>query len=305
MQKRGQVTLFVVLGILVLIIILILVFLMRVRVESSTDISQNIDISQTKLEADNIIQVCLSDVSERAVIDAGEFGGYALQKGFGRVGFCKSYDDVTRSMLKIQAGRTGYYTYYVIEEGTRSVPGFDFTTPINPFIDTSKSEECLEDYIITETTECINGFSQLINKGWNPIAISNNCRTCDYRSDIGIRGEQNIGINVEIAESIQVEYDIPREFSRDNSVFQVGRYTHTVDFNFKFIFEQLNAAINLCESEVTSIADITNAIKDEISNKGYELISSASPSDIFEPRKQYHFIIKKGVYRFKFGLACI
>ncbi len=286
MQKRGQVTLFVLLGIAIVVIIIVLFFLRRVQVESSSDVSENIDISQTKQEVDNIMQTCLNDISERAVWIAAEHGGYALETN--REYSCEELPFNLADYIYVDRTDREHlddYTYF----------GVDGKSGINPIPlgqISDQSELCLESFIKNKMSSCINSFVPLLNKNWNVKIIG------AYNSD-------GVDVNIEIEDKVLVETKVPREFSRDKSVFQIGSYSSLVDFNLGLMFSQLGFANdNICSLQPEEIEDMMQENLDSI-GEGYNVVYFERNKGAINGYGEAHqFIIKKGDYRFKFGLAC-
>ncbi len=277
MKKRGQVALFVVLGILVLVIILILFFLRQAQIESSGSISEGIDISQTRNEVDNIIQTCLVDISERAVWNAAEHGGFALQTNLGYI--CEGgfpVDDYIYTDV-IEREYLDEYTYYNMEGRNGNPP---LTTNINML--TSNAKICLESYIRRKLDDCVNSFITLDKKGWT------------------VSGDSTL-IEVEIGDKIEVTLNIPRTFTRDESIFQVDTYIHGVDFNLPLLFTSLKKAVDECAAG-KPLAEIERSIDDDLPNTYLVYGRNREKDDLAE--NNYQFIIKKGDKRFKFGLTC-
>jgi len=252
---------------------------------------------------DKKVQVCLNDASEAAVKNAGEFGGYALQENLFYE--CTHYPDILLSIVQGPPPDPDqrYHADYVYYIGVTP----PYLVAVNPFSDQSLSKKCLEEYILIKTADCVANFSLLQNKGWIPNPISGDCGSCVYSDNVGLHEIDNLGINVELGNNVIVEFDIPREFNRDNNEFQIGTYTHTIDFDFDFLFEQINNAIISCGLGKTMDnieSDIQTAIGANNYAGIYEVSSSEKRQIIFPGKKRYSFIINKGEYRFKFGLAC-
>jgi len=284
MQKRGQVTLFVFLGILILILIIVLFYLRNVQIESSEDLSQNIDISQTKQEVDNIVQTCLNDISERAVWIATEHGGYALETN--REYSCEELPFNLADYIYVDRTDREHlddYTYFGVngKNGMNPIP----TEQIN-----DHSRLCLESFIRNKLISCMNSFVPLVNKNWNVKIIG------AYDSD-------GVDVDVEIEEKVFVEANVPREFSRDKNVFQIGEYSYVVDFDLGLMFSQLEyAKNNICSVAPESIAEV---LKDGLDEQEYNVIYFERNKGAINGYGEAHqFIIKKDDYRFKFGLAC-
>ncbi len=293
MQKRGQVTLFVAIGVLLIIIILILFFLMRVQVESASNINENIDISQTKLEAENIVKTCLNDVSKNAVWNMMEHGGYALQTNVNY--YCSVYPEIWQSILVdiIEREDLDDYTYYhlpadILISGTADSYYLPAELPTEN--DNGRSIKCLEDYIKRKTIDCINNFVPLKTKGW----------------EISSDNEEDVFVDVSLGEQVSIEVDVPREFTRDNSKFQIEKFSNLVSINFPLLFQQIKIARDAClNGNIANVKNVMDTNLPDGYNVHYFVRKKYNGNIILGGIQEGHqFIIKKGDYRFKFGVAC-
>lgn len=286
MQKRGQVTLFVVIGVLIIIIVFILVFLMKVQVENR-DLDENLDISQTKLEADGIVRVCLRDVSEYAVWIAAEYGGYALHLNADKV--CVGGPEIKPYIYddRIEREPEDDYVYF----GT---DGKDGRAAISLYNIEDDSKNCLEGFIKQKMISCINGFAPLWSKGWLQLPVS---------VDDGLN---RVDVGVTSGDEVVVDVNVPRRFVRDESNFVIGSYSYIIDFDFPLMFDQIKYAVRNCDHN--KFNDIKTYIRDldEIRDNGYAVYSfdRYEGSGTVDGRLAHQYIIKKGDKRFKFGISC-
>ena len=79
MQKRGQVALFVIIGLIVvgLVVVLYISFQSQLR-SASSGISQSANVAAARDEIDTAINSCLEQWAEAAVLLAEQYGGYAF-----------------------------------------------------------------------------------------------------------------------------------------------------------------------------------------------------------------------------------
>lgn len=76
----GQVSLFVLLSIVFLLLVVIFIFLQLSVIEKtvSTEVTSTLSLSQAHHTAQNLVQLCLSELSDQIIYDAGEHAGYAI-----------------------------------------------------------------------------------------------------------------------------------------------------------------------------------------------------------------------------------
>ena len=282
MKNRGQVTLFVILGVLAILIVIILIVISRFRIESIENTSEIIDISQTKQEVDNLVQSCLRDVTERAVWTAAEHGGYALQTN--ALYYCPLGFDIFNEFIyydNIEREHLDDYTYF-------GISGKGGLQPLRLERVEADSIFCLKDFIQKKMLSCINEFTPLLNKGWNKKVI----------------GAEKVEVErVELGESVVVEVNIPILFTRDQNGFQIDHYSYTVDFSFFRAFAAVKKAVDECESGGTR-ESIEEAIQNIVGDEYYVLGYTRGKSPVIFGEHSYQYIIKKGDIRFKFGLSC-
>lgn len=151
MEKRGQVTLFVVLGILIVIIIAIIFFLRTLTSEKAgrTEVTTTLALSNAINRVNSLVNLCFTEASDRIVYEAGKHGGYAaIASNNWRVipnnGFGTEDHEVFKPLVYFQC------------EGVNLMP------------DISDVEYTLEDSIEYSLTNegCLKNFDDLEGEGW-------------------------------------------------------------------------------------------------------------------------------------------
>src|SRR3989344_4318347 len=87
MPKRGQITLFVIIGIIIIVlaIILILIFSRRVERISREEIVSTLSLTSTINNVNNLVNLCFRELTDSVIYEAGKHGGYAaLDSNFWR-----------------------------------------------------------------------------------------------------------------------------------------------------------------------------------------------------------------------------
>ena len=284
MKKRGQVTLFVILGVLVILIVIILFFLLRIRVERGGNTSETLDITQTKQEVDNIVQSCLRDISEEAVWTAAEHGGYALQTNtlyYCPLGFDMYYNFIHED--NIEREHLDDYTYF-------GIAGKSGLQPLRLERLDEDGAFCLEQFIHDKMVSCLAAFTIFENKGWIPTIT-------------GARETKGVEISVDLGEHVVVDVNIPRQFTRDHNGFQIDRYRYTVDFSFLKAFAAVERAVNECKAGGTR-ESVEQAIREVVNNEYTVVGYTRGKSPVVPGEHSYQYLIKKNDKRFKFGVSC-
>ena len=203
MNKRGQVTIFVVLGILIVIVIGIVVLIRTNSLNKAGEsgLGTSISLSQSIDEINSFVNLCLTEFSDSAIYDAGKHAGYALIKpenyfGLPNNGFGSSNHPIF--------GKVVYLTCNGVDQ-----------TPNILNVETN-IEEALEYYLINE---CLDEFNILRDNGWN------------------VEGEEfDVNINMENS-GIFVTLNIPRKFDKNEISFEISNFDYFsgIDFNFYLV----------------------------------------------------------------------
>jgi len=185
MQKRGQVTVFIVLGIVMLIIVAIFLYINSLSVE---DLGQEIDYKDTA-SVQLFIEGCLRQVSEEALFYIGERGGYY------------TFDDTI-----LYADYSPTETYLA-----QKVPFYYYNGEIL-IPEISEIEENIDSYIVDHLDECLSNLSSFTKQGWEisseDYVIDSKITTNNVKMSLDFPLTVGIGENFQELSSFEVEQDL-------------------------------------------------------------------------------------------------
>ncbi len=282
MKKRGQVSLFVIMGIVIVVILIVLFLLLREQTgKKQGEISQNLGTSAARERVDNIITSCMEDQIKRAVENAGHHGGYALKENENF--YCPSDPDVYNrfepTALPPEYPRFVIYRYPDSSNTANLVINYP---------DTNIIKECLQFYIHTNLRDCFSDFIHLKKDGWN----------VNY-----LLGD-TVFVTSIILEENKVEINIPVRFTRGSSEFTIDKYSYNYGVNFIELQQEVENLMNNLfpnNSPISNsqISQIESQLTSNLNSIGYDLRKETS---LNTGATFYHFKKRNNDFVFKFGL---
>lgn len=208
MEKRGQVTVFIVLGIVILVVFGFLFFVRGNIVEKSFEDEMNSlvvpkEIESVKLYFDN----CVEDLVDEGISTLGEQGGYIdLPQDI----MYRSYTNPFSNSLEVYDGLNVAYWYYESANGieTSQVPSLE------------SMEIELEDYINDNFKECYYNIDEFTQEG--------------YVISLPLLVDSNVKINTN---NIQVSINAPVSVSYKNVSSIIEKHMLIVDTKFGDMYE--------------------------------------------------------------------
>jgi len=212
MKKRGQVTLFVIIGTFLIIAIFILLFLTQSKLKEAGSTVDEITIGQTGERAYVLAQACVEHLSEEAVSTAARYGGYALNVNLNY--YCSVLGNLNPSDYLVGATAQSPSSQTLrFSEG----PVYFNYPSLNLLPTKDKVKTCLKDYLEDKLPDCLK-FYDIKHQGWNINPPLIEPETIDV--DMG----DTVVITVTLPEII---------FTRQKDSFTLEKkFTHNVPFNF-------------------------------------------------------------------------
>jgi len=212
MNKRGQVTLFVVLGILIVIIIATIFFLRTLTSEQAgrTGVTTTLALSNVKNRVDSLVNLCFTEFSDSIIYEAGEHGGYAVIEANYWQGL--PYGDGWGTEDHPQ-----YLPLVYLQCGDVSL-----------MPDLSDVERSIENSIgySLANLDCLRNFDDFKIGGW------------------GVEGTK-IDVIADVNENgISLELNIPRTFTKDDKSFDIDNYHYSSNVAFPFYLEKAEEIIS-------------------------------------------------------------
>ncbi len=268
MQKRGQITLFIILGIVIILITLIIFIISKNTSEktSKENISRTLTIPQAIEEVNNLVDTCFNYYLEEdfysVIKRSGRRAGYASLAPIyfnGNPPFWRDdciFTDcypvfLSHHWIDQDNGRIIEIQYFPIDN-------------INNFV-----EPTFEGYLRQKLTECLDDFSSLQQQAWTP--------------EFKLQDKLNVNVKIE-PNNFEATLLIPAEFKKDANSFSINKYSKTSNIPLYFLFQEQKRIYELKQSGL-DINSIKNIISNELSQKGFTLqhtTTSSPKSDWFQ-----------------------
>ncbi|MBW3014740.1 hypothetical protein KY335_05900 [Candidatus Woesearchaeota archaeon] len=186
-MKKGQVTVFIILGIIILVVFLFAFYLVaRMRGEPMEE--QQLLVAKSKLQSESLryyVESCIKKASNDGIMLISNQGGYIFNEQPGSTLSCSTYSCTPRPAIEIEGWRTPYlitpnpllvpqtyqylkspcavnmskpYCRYVYDPNITFEPfiGVSSLPVLSRFEGSSSIEEQLENYIAYKTSDCID-----------------------------------------------------------------------------------------------------------------------------------------------------
>ena len=282
MKKRGQVVIFVILGIVIVAIITLLVFLASTRNNTAkTEVTASqVDLDSAIKEVNTLVESCLEKISKQAILSAGRFGGYAS---------CSTCDQneqvyngrpnnaqVIPGVGPGSCGITALFNPKLEPAGCDlSILGCNlgWTWETLPDPPQNRITEPMEVYINFFFNSCIrNNFEDIEEEGWTV-----NDAEITLKSDGTPDSDKNYRtkITMDPNSGTLFTFQIPRTFSKGGKSFTIDEYTYQSEINLIEVVEIVKKLRDklfsggVLESDPNKRETIYGSIKADIQNKYY------------------------------------
>lgn len=216
-SKKGQITIFIILGLVILFIAVFFLFYIR---EADKPIDQEPEEIPTEfLSIENFVEECLYDTSVYAFELLGGNGGYINPQKY----FTKGFEPTESEVLEFSPGSNlwlPYWWYFESRNECREGCSFASNRPALYRDEASISvEEMIDDYVAVEILTCLNDFNALHN-------------------EFEIIPGGDVEIKTIIAEQdVIVDMYYPLEIEGGDSSGEISRFRSRLDLNFKEIYD--------------------------------------------------------------------
>ena len=160
MKKRGQVTLFVIIGLVILFSTLIILYI------------RSIDHNQTppvvvKDNINNFVEQCLFQITEDALIKLGQQGGYIEMEGIDKV--TAQYAPFESELLSLYQGKL--HIPYWFYQDSQELDKTQMPTLMKSYDEDYSIQWQLENYISKNIKTCLNDFEVFTAQGMNIVEM--------------------------------------------------------------------------------------------------------------------------------------
>ncbi|MEK6922273.1 MAG: hypothetical protein AABX08_00555 [Nanoarchaeota archaeon] len=236
MKKRGQVTVFVILGIVIVVAVVILIYLAasKTRTAESEITASQVDIDSAMREVNELVHSCLEKIGKDAIISAATYGGYAtVTTDIFHPDNCFSENYRLKRVVYNGAGDDCYRISYVYPCDDNPS---NYCTGVLDELKTSLSgsgdrviEKCLERYVNVELDQCTKDFRSIRSNGWevvNDVVPLGSDGTAEptkyYRTNVVLDPDGGTFFNLQI----------PRRFSKGTDSFVISDFNYESVTNF-------------------------------------------------------------------------
>ena len=232
MRKRGQITFFVVSGMLLIIVFVLVFFMTQTNLEKTgrSEIQSTLSLSVVRTNVETLVQECFENIAQQIIFSAGNYAGYSVFFMPDR----ETYSGLPFGGLTAEPTPTRIIVY-LYAQGQKKLPN------------EIELEQTMEDALkyLLSYNSCLNDFNELRESGWN-ITGTDILTSADISS---------LGISIELS--------LPREFSKDGNSFQIDTFTFHSNINF---FTYLTMADELISSITVTLSYLQSDLEQKVSN---------------------------------------
>ena len=236
-NKKGQITLFILIGLVLLALVLFGLFFMRQVQESQTDLGEPNEVPVEFVPVEQYVEQCLFDISKVAFIELGENGGYINPQNY----FNKKYYPTESEVLEFSPGSSIWIPYW-----------WYLKSPSN----------CYDDCMFESNRPVIDGISQGGDSSSSPLMdhsvegmvseyIEQNLDTC-LNEFIGLKeyvisaeGEKEV-ITTITEQDVIIDLLYLLEVEGSESKGEIDRFRTHVPLNFRKIYQM---ALNITQAQ--------------------------------------------------------
>ena len=227
MRKRGQISLFIILGILLLITLSFMFFLTKMNVQRSqrSEFGSTISLTSTQSRVEHLVQSCFEQLAQQLIFSAGTYAGYSVFF----TPRSSTYIGLPYRGFTVEPTPTRIIVYLYAEEEKR----------LPSEIELEQTMETALNHLFLQSG-CLNDFIELRDEGWDVSGTE-----IDSTVDISDNG-------------ISLELSFPRIFSKDGDSFQINTFTFESHINF---FTYLSFADELINSLTTKLSSLQSELE--------------------------------------------
>ncbi len=228
MLKKGQITAFIIIGIVIAASIGIVMYLRNRGIGGLTEeeIVTSSEVSAELLPVDSLVKSCIVNLAEQGIKTAEEHGGYIDLEGL-RSGIASPTDGNALEYIP-NSGILIPYWYYM-ESSDECQSGCSFNSMIPPLCKPSgrscvnsganSVELQLETYIEKKIKECLNNFTSIRRAGF----------------EIGETGEPDVDVTIRNGD-ILLKLNYPLSIKQRDSIAEVNNFITTLRSDFQEMY---------------------------------------------------------------------
>ena len=243
MEKRGQVAVFVILGIVIVVAVVILIYLAanRTRTSESEITASQVDVDGAMREVNELVHSCLEKIGKDAIISAAKYGGYAtVTTDIFHPDNCFSENYRLKRVVYNGAGDDCYRISYVYPCDDNPS---NYCTGVLDELKTSLDnpngrviERCLEKYVNIEFDQCAKEFGSLKLNGWE-VQDDDVPLASDGTADVARYYRTRVILNLDGGTFFNLQ--IPRRFSKGADSFTINDFDYEHITNFHKLIGEL------------------------------------------------------------------
>ncbi len=291
MKKRGQVTVFVIIGFLILIIIGVIFFIISAKNKFSESEITASSIDEVRRQVNLDVKLCFENIVENGILDGARHGGNAvLMNKLGSDSVRESGLDICKTLLtatqeiRLAFGPNRKYTQDSVcvlydsnniainEEQINDDTVLNF---VSAPLDLNNFENSLKNYLSDRLPRCLNEFNQYKTKGWGigTLNVENIDDVGGVAELLKQRKDEYIIINPGFDTSCPMEgkfvasLKMPLKFSRVRSIgneesFVLDNQEFIYNANLKYFYTKSDELLKDLLSigfEQTKISEMPNA----------------------------------------------
>ena len=249
LEKRGQVTIFIILGIIILISAFLIYYITVRRVEVELPEKFIRETPEAILPIRYYVDDCIERVGREAVEEIGLHGGWIQQPDIASRIFDVSYDSTESDAVQFTLGGAAvpYWHYMTSSNDCRIC---QFSKQNTPTLDTMSSE--INTYVDNRLQRCIRNFEPFIAEGFS------------------IKKTGEIETSADIIEGIVlVKVKLPLQIEREGKSYTVEEFAVNLPVNLKKVYEMAmkvfvkEVNIGFLEHNMMNIISYTSSIDED------------------------------------------
>ncbi len=250
LNKKAQITIFVILGIVLLILVGLFLYITKSISMDQTDDTSVIygTLSTPPAQVTELIESCANDILSEALVKVGVGGGYIYpsEQGFFAI---DNFPWMANSVDMFPGSGTLIpYWYHLKSSNDCSNCVFEYNMPLLEGASSTSIQSQLEDYVVENIDSCINDFSVFTDSGLYEITKMGDTTAKVTFSEI------NTWINLEY----------PIEIKSESSVITSKDFVSVVDLDMRRVYDL--AFEILIETELSPSTDLFEYFTLEIIN---------------------------------------
>ena len=274
MKKRGQVTVFVILGIIIVAVIAIVIYIGTLQNQENAPktSAESADLTGLQKEVDTLVNLCLETLSEEALYDAAEHNGYAADGD-------NNWDCMPGSgSFSLTAIREIHMPISIDLTFPGGIPDFSHNANVLMQLgsDPDDIENCLDVYINKRLPGCIN-LERFEEQGWD---ITPTAGTIEPKTELA----PGAGTSFKLK--------IPRTFTKERGdgtsySFSINDYSYFSDIDLLFFIDKVKELASRLAAANPAGTGNFDGIPETIRRNVYDTFDAEAD---FNPPSKYKFI---------------